>query len=137
MPVETDRPDKRKILRENAADARFFERKKAVENLCANIPSRVLKERKFASQRVLHHRERWHLSLEAQSMAYCLLNSQSVPPDVAENTIQQAVTLGSMSGSEVDARTFELLFHAVSLNPSFELPFAFSSPLIFSNPWVC
>ena len=97
----------------------------------------MLKEEELNVRRVLHHRERRHLSLEAQSMAYCLLNSQSVPSSVAENTIQQAVTLGSISGAVVDAQTFEALFHVVLLDPSFELPFVLYSPLTLSNSWVC
>ena len=122
---------------ENAADTRFSGRKKAVENICVDIVPQVSEEGGYGSRRVLHHRERRHLSLEAQKMAYCLLNSQSVPPGIAENTVQQAMTLGSISGAAVDAQTFEALFHTVSLNPSFELPFVFSSPLILSNSWVC
>ena len=108
-----------------------------MKNICVGIAFRILEEGEFNVRRVLHHRERRHLSLEAQSMAYRLLNSQSVPPDVAENTIQQAVTLGSISGAVVDVQTFEVLFHVVSLNPAFELPFVFYSPLTLSNSWVC
>jgi hypothetical protein len=70
-------------------------------------------------------------------MAYCLLNSQSVSSDVTENAIQQAVTLGSMSGAAVDVQTFEALFHAVTLNPSFKIPFSFASSLTPFNSWVC
>lgn len=70
-------------------------------------------------------------------MAYCLLNSQSVPMDVTENAIQQAVMLGSMSGSAIDVQTFEVLFHVVTLNPSFKIPFSVASFLTPFNSWVC
>jgi hypothetical protein len=70
-------------------------------------------------------------------MAYCLLNSQYVPLDVTENAIQQAVMLGSVSGAAVDAQTFEVLFHVVTLNPSFKIPFSVSSFFTSFNSWVC
>jgi hypothetical protein len=97
-----------------------------------------LPERKeMSARRIFHGLERRYLSVEAQSMASCLLDSQSVPSDVTENVIQQAVVLGTMSDSKVDIQTFEALFHAVTLNPMFKIPFsAVASPLPF-NPWVC
>ena len=76
-------------------------------------------EREISIRRIFNGAERRYLSLEALSMAYGLLGSRSVPHDVTESAVQQAVNLGSISGEEVDAQTFEVLFHAVSLNPSF------------------
>ena len=70
-------------------------------------------------------------------MAYCLLNSQSVPSQVTENAIQQAVALGTMGGAAVDLQTFEALFYAVTLNPSFSIPFAFASCLTPFDSRVC
>lgn len=70
-------------------------------------------------------------------MAHCLLNSQSVPMTVTENAIQQAVMLGSINGAPVDVQTFEVLFHAVTLNPSFKIPFSVTSFLTSFNFWVC
>ena len=70
-------------------------------------------------------------------MVYGLLDSQSVPPDVTESAVQQAVALGSLSGEEVDAQTFEALFHAVTLNPSFKIPLWFISTAASSGTWVC
>jgi len=70
-------------------------------------------------------------------MVYGLLDSQSVPPDVTESAVQQAVALGSLSGEEVDAQTFEALFHAVSLDPSFKIPFWFVSTFDPSDTWIC
>jgi hypothetical protein len=115
------------------------ERKKALNKTYADIASQVsIPERgKFSTRRIFNRLERQYLSQEAQALAYCLLNTQSVPVDVTENTIQQAVTLGTMSGAEVDAQTFEALFHAVALNPSFKLPFAFAVSTTFFNSWVC
>ncbi|MDR1375893.1 MAG: hypothetical protein LBJ22_00160 [Synergistaceae bacterium] len=95
------------------------------------------KRLEFGARRIFHRLERQYLSLEAQSMAYCLLNSQSVAMDITENAIQQAVMLGSMSGSAIDVQTFEVLFHAVTLNPSFKIPFSVASFLTSFNSWVC
>ena len=107
--------------------------------ICVDAASRVStpKGGDFSMKRIFNSLERQCLSWEAQSMAYCLLNSQSVPMYVTENTIQQAVTLGSMSGAEVDVQTFEALFHAVALNPSFKLPFSFAVSMMPFNSWVC
>ena len=93
--------------------------------------------KEFSTRRVFHGQERRYLSPEAQLMAYGLLNSQSVPLDVTENAIQQAVTLGSASGTEIDAQTFEALFYAVTLNPAFELASAFASSMTHFGSWVC
>ncbi|MDR2136920.1 MAG: hypothetical protein LBO68_01410 [Synergistaceae bacterium] len=70
-------------------------------------------------------------------MAYCLLNSQSVSSNVTENAIQQAVALGTISGAAVDLPTFEALFYAVALNPSFAIPFSFASCLVPCDSRVC
>jgi hypothetical protein len=91
----------------------------------------------FSVRRIFHRMERQYLSWEAQSMAYCLLNSQSVPSRVTENAIQQAVALGSICGAAVDLQTFEALFYAVALNPSFTVPFAFASFLTPFSSQVC
>ena len=56
-----------------------------------------------------------YLSQEARSMASCLMDSQSVPPEVTERAIQQALVLGVMSGTAIDVSTFESLFDAVVL----------------------
>jgi hypothetical protein len=97
-----------------------------------------LPERKeLSTRRIFHGLERQYLSVEAQSMASCLLDSQSVPPDVTENVIQQAVALGTMSDSKIDIQTFEALFQAVTLNPLFKIPFSSAASLLPFNPWVC
>ena len=70
-------------------------------------------------------------------MVYCLLNSQSVPITVTESAIQQAVMLGSINGTAVDVQTFEVLFHAVTLNPSFKIPFSVASFFTSFQSWVC
>ena len=94
-------------------------------------------EHQKSVRRIFSGPECRYLSLEARSMAYGLLDSQSVPPAVTESAVQQAVALGSMSGEEVDAQTFEALFHAVTLNPSFQLPFWFISTTAPSDTWIC
>jgi hypothetical protein len=91
----------------------------------------------LSTRRVFHGLERQYLSVEAQSMASCLLDSQSVPPGVTENAIQQAVVLGTMSDSKIDIQTFEALFHVVTLNPLFRIPFSAVAPVLPCNPWVC
>ena len=70
-------------------------------------------------------------------MAYTLLNSQTVPSEVTENASRQATALGSLSGAVVDVQTFEALFQAVSLDPSFEIPLAFVPRLTPPGSWVC
>lgn len=92
---------------------------------------------KVSAQRVFHSLECRYLSQEARSMAVCLMDSQSVPPEVTERAIQQALVLGVMSGSPIDASTFESLFEAVALDPSFKVPFAVSVSLPPSGNWVC
>ncbi|MCL2010030.1 MAG: hypothetical protein FWG71_05720 [Synergistaceae bacterium] len=94
-------------------------------------------EREVSARRIFNRTERRYLSLETRSMAYALLGSRSVPPGVTESAVQQAVTLGSISGAEVDAQTFEFLFYAVTLNPSFKIPFWFVSTAAPYRPWVC
>ena len=94
-------------------------------------------DRELSIRRIFNEPERRYLSLEARSMVYGLLGSQSVPPDVTESAVQQAVILGSFSGEEIDAQTFEALFHAVALNPSFKIPFWFFSAEVPSDTWIC
>ena len=94
-------------------------------------------EREAGARRIFNEPERRYLSLEARSMAYGLLNSQSVPRGVTESAVQQAVALGSFSGEEVDVQTFEALFHAVELNPSFKIPVWFISTDVPSGAWIC
>ena len=88
-------------------------------------------------RRIFNGAERRYLSLEARSMVYGLLDSQSVSRDVTESAVQQAISLGSLSGEEVDVQTFEALFHALTLNPSFKIPFWFVSTAAPSDAWIC
>jgi hypothetical protein len=115
------------------------EREKALDKIYVDAASRIsMPERgNFSMRRIFNRVERQYLSQEAQAMAYCLLDSQSVRIDITENTIQQAVTLGTLSGVEVDVQTFEVLFHAVALNPEFKLPFAFTISTMPFSSWVC
>jgi hypothetical protein len=94
-------------------------------------------EHELSARRIFNEPERRYLSLEARSMAYGLLDSQSVPPDVTESAVQQAVALGSLSGEEIDAQTFKALFHALALNPSFKIPIWFVSTIAPSGMWIC
>jgi len=100
-------------------------------------PNVLAPEREKSIRRIFNEPERRYLSMEARSMVYGLLGSQSVPLNVTESAVQQAVILGSFSGEEVDAQTFEALFHAVALNPSFKIPFWFISTVAPSDTWVC
>ena len=94
-------------------------------------------KRELSTRRIFNGSERRYLSLETRLMAYGLLGSQSVPADVTESAVQQAVVLGSISGEEVDVQTFEALFHAVALNPSFKIPFWFASTVVPYKTWIC
>ena len=107
-----------------------------MDKFCLN-PNASALEREFSTRRIFNGAEHRYLSLETRSMVCGLLDSQSVPPDVTENAIQQAVALGSFSGEEVDAQTFEALFHAVSLNPSYKIPLWFFSTATPSDTWIC
>lgn len=93
--------------------------------------------RKVSAQRVFHSLECRYLSQEARSMASCLMDSQSVPPELTERAIQQALVLGVMSGSSIDVSTFESLFEAVVLDPAFTVPFVVPVSLPPSGSWVC
>ncbi len=121
--------------------SRPLERENVLEKFYVNIASPVsppsAERKRLSTRRIFHKLERQYLSLEAQSVACSLLDAQSVPPDVTENAIQQAVVLGSMSGTAIDAQTFEALLEAVSLNPSFRIPFSVATPLTPFNSWVC
>ena len=92
---------------------------------------------KASVKRVFHHMECRYLSQEARSMASCLMDSQSVPPEVTEQAIQQALVLGVISGSTIDASTFESLFKTVALDPAFKIPFSALLSLPPSGKWVC
>ncbi len=70
-------------------------------------------------------------------MACCLLDSQSIPQDVTENAIHQALLLGYLSGDPVDESTFEALIEAVTLNPSFQIPFSATPMMSHLGSWVC
>ena len=93
--------------------------------------------KKISAQRVFHSLECRYLSQEARSMASCLMDSQSVPPEVTEQAIQQALVLGVISGSTIDASTFESLFKTVALDPAFKIPFSALLSLPPSGKWVC
>ena len=100
-------------------------------------PNALASERELSIRRVFSGAERRYLSLEVRSMVCGLLDSTSVPHDLTENAVQQAVNLGSMNGEEVDAQTFEALFHAITLNPSFKIPFWFASAVAPNRMWIC
>ena len=100
-------------------------------------PDTSAPEHVFSTRRIFNGVERRYLSLETRLMVYGLLDSKSVPSDVTESAVEQAVTLGSISGEEVDARTFEALFHAVALNPSFKIPLWFVSTVASYGVCVC
>lgn len=110
------------------------------ENILDKIylnPNALASERGLSSRRVFNGAERRYLSLEVQSMVCGLLDSKSVPHDLTENAVQQAVNLGSMHEEEVDVRTFEALFHAVALNPSLQVPFWFVPSAVPYRTWIC
>ena len=107
-----------------------------MDNICLNL-SALASEHELSTRRVFSGPERRYLSLEVQSMVCGLLNSKSVPHNLTENAVQQAVNLGSMNEEEIDAHTFEALFHAVSLNPSFKVPFWFASTVAPYRMWIC
>lgn len=112
--------------------------RKYLENIYMNLASLPLQEKeKRSMRRIFHTLERRYLSPEAQGVIYSLLDAQSVSPDITENAIQQAVILGSMSGTVIDAPTFEAVLEAVTLNPAFSIPFTATFALTPSNSWVC
>jgi hypothetical protein len=128
-----------KIIKLEGGRYRPLERESVLEKSYTSgiSPVWLPEQKEWSSRRIFHGLERQYLSIEAQSMASCLLNSQSVPPDVTENVIQQAVVLGTMSDSKIDIQTFEALFYAVTLNPLFKIPFSAAAPLLPFSHWVC
>jgi len=113
-----------------------FWRENILDNICPN-PNALASERELSTRRVFNGFERRYLSLEVRSMVCGLLDSKSIPHDLTENAVQQAVNLGSINGEGIDVRTFEALFHAVSLNPSFKVPFWFISTVAQNRTWIC
>jgi hypothetical protein len=115
---------------------RSFGRENVLDKFYLN-PNGSASECELSTRRIFNGSERRYLSLEARSMAYALLGSPSIPPDLTESALEQAVALGSLSGEEVDAQTFEALFHAITLNPSFKIPVWVISANAPSGAWVC
>ena len=107
-----------------------------MDKICLNSNA-LASERELSARRVFNGRERRYLSLEVRSMVCGLLDSKSIPHDLTENAVLQAVNLGSMNEEEVDIRTFEALFRAMSLNPSFKIPFWFVPTVAPSDTWIC
>ena len=93
--------------------------------------------RELSARRVFNEAERRYLSIEVRHMVCGLLDSQSIPHGLTENAVQQAVNFGSIKEEEVDIQTFEALFHAVSMDPSFQLPFWFFSAGNPYRTWIC
>ncbi|MDR3265458.1 MAG: hypothetical protein LBT15_05540 [Synergistaceae bacterium] len=109
-----------------------------VNTISANASSRTgSRSENFGTRRILHRLERRYLSPEAQALAYCLLSFGSVPAEVTENAMQQAVALGSVSDAVVDAPTFEALLEAVTLNPLFRIPFSETTCMPPFDYWLC
>ena len=93
-------------------------------------------QKNIGVRRVFHGLERRYLSQEALGLASSLLESCVVPVETTETAIEQALLLGVASESEIDVSTFEGLVKALTLNPSFRVPFVFMPS---ASPWsqVC
>ncbi len=91
---------------------------------------------KADTRRVFHHLEQRYLLPEARFMAYSLLSSKSIPQNITENVIHQALMLGFVNGEPVDEMTFRALFEAVTLNPSFQVVSPMFSMMNYSSSWV-
>ena len=107
-----------------------------MDKICLN-PNALASERELSTRRVFSGAERRYLSLEVQSMVCSLLDSKSIPHDLTENAVQQAVNLGSMHEEEIDIQTFEALFHVVALNPSLQIPFWPGPTAVPHRTWIC
>ena len=94
-------------------------------------------DHELSARRVFDRTEHRYLSLEVRSMVCNLLDSKSIPLELTENVVQQAVNLGYINEEEVDIQTFEALFHAVTLDPSFQIPFWFESAPASHRTWLC
>ena len=138
LPGGPEARDASVVCKEKTLD-RTLEKHTKYTKLTGNTPCRprAAENGKASVKRVFHHMECRYLSQEARSMASCLLDSQSVPPEVTERAIQQALVLGVMSGTAIDASTFESLFDAVVLDPKFRIPFVVPVSLPPSGAWVC
>ena len=100
-------------------------------------PQPRARREKNGAQRVFHSLEQRFLCPETRSMACSLLDARSIPTDVTESAIHQALMMGYMSGDPVDAQTFEILFEAVALNPSFQISLKADPLSAHRGPWVC
>lgn len=88
-------------------------------------------------RRILHDCERRYLDPEAQGIIYRYIATEEVPLDITERAIQEAVSLGALKNSAVDAVLFEAIVDAILDDRSFEIPGSPCEKVYPSSCWIC
>lgn len=88
-------------------------------------------------RRILHDFERRYLAPDAQGMVYRYFTTEEVPLDITERAIQEAVSIGMLKNSTVDALLFEALVDALLDDRSFEIPGSPLEKMYPSSCWIC
>lgn len=88
-------------------------------------------------RRVLHDCERRYLAPEAQGRIYRYIATEEIPLEITERAIQEAVSLGALKNSAVEASLFEAIVDALLDDWSFEIPGSPSEKMYPSSCWIC
>ncbi|GAB1398658.1 hypothetical protein MASR2M17_14100 [Aminivibrio sp.] len=87
-------------------------------------------------RRVLHDMERRYLSPDAQGRVYRYMMTEEVPREIMERAIHEAVSLGQLKNSAVDASLLDALVAALLDDRSFEIPGNTSENIYPSSSWI-
>ena len=81
--------------------------------------------------------ERRYLAPDAQGKIYRYMVTEEVPMEIVERAIHEAVSLGQLKNSAVDAPLLEALVDALLDDRSFEIPGRSSEKVYPSSCWIC
>ncbi len=87
-------------------------------------------------RRVLHDVERRYLAPDAQGRIYRYMMTEEVPREIMERAIHEAVSLGQLKNSAVDAPLLDALVEALLDDRSFEIPGLSSENIYPSSCWI-
>ena len=87
-------------------------------------------------RRVLHDMERRYLAPDAQGRIYRYMMTEEVPPEIMERAIYEAVSLGQLKNSTVDAHLLDALVDALLDDHFFEIPRNSSENIYPSSNWI-
>jgi len=88
-------------------------------------------------RRILHDCERRYLAPETQGRIYRYIATEEVPLEITERAIQEAVSLGALKNSAVEAPLFDAIVDALLDDRSFEIPGSPSEKVYPSSCWIC